>query len=536
MNYHSNTNYQTSFRVEDPNGQNFAAVQKILFDWMTTKEKDRRVTGGKKAFFYRCDWENLFRTRSSVATETFLSEEGKAWAMKYTHADRDMGPRRFWYTDVGLRQMAGEVVVSIRISYAWNTEDLGADPVPPQPSVPYFVRRILDLLPVFSGRKEFRLIQKPIVFREVGQGKLLCDFITSTERRYPLIVVNGEGDVLKREANQLATQLAGKCQIAVIADNADLAAEVREYLNRDYRVDYGRLRVFFPFSQRHNSVTRHRWYNVDSPEYDEQRNGILNGLLRNNALQEPGAVESITQVKQLIVRAKITQAREETGADGAQLEEFYRLFEEVEKERDEYKAQSEAFAAEVDAQEELARQYKFKAEQLEAALAHSHEGSGTIELTVPSKLPGTLDEVVSFGMQCFQRLVFTDHAVRSAGKADDCDCVSEAWEILWQMNEILHPMKFESNRPQDLEKLFGEKSRYALGMSEGRNTKRDSGLMALRKVECNGKTFDITPHIKHGNKAPKMIRIHFAFDEDAKKIVVGFIGSHLENATSRKIK
>jgi hypothetical protein len=536
MNYHSNTNYQTSFRIEDPEGLNFEAVQEILYEWLTTKEKDRVVISGRRMFLYRCAWDNLFRTRASISTETYLSQEGNAWALNYTHADRDLGARRFWYTDVGLRQFQGEIVVSIRISYAWHREDLNTDPIPPEPSVPYFVRRILDNLPVFSGRKDFKLIQKPIVFHEVGQGKLLVDFIQSPERRYPLIVVNGDTDLLKREANQLATQLAGKCQVAVIADNPDLAAEVREFLHRDYRVDYGRLRVFFPFSTRQNSLTRHRWFKVDSPDYDDQRAGILNGLLRNNALQEPGSVETITQVKQLIVRAKLTLARESSGENSAQLDEFYGLFQEVEKERDDYKAQAEAFAAEVDAQEELARQYRFKAEQLEAALDSMQEANSPVGFDVPSSLPSTLAEVVSLAMKCFPRIVFTEQAVRSSSKADDCDCVAEAWEMIWQMSEILHPLKFNADGPQDLEKLFGEKSRYELGMSEGRNTKRDASLMALRKVEHEGKSYDITPHIKHGNRAPKMVRIHFAFDDDAKKLVVGFVGSHLENATSRKMK
>jgi len=70
-------------------------------------------------------------------------------------------------------------------------------------------------------------------------------------------------------------------------------------------------------------------------------------------------------------------------------------------------------------------------------------------------------------------------------------------------------------------------------MSEGRNTKRDKKLMDLRLLDFNGKQYDITPHLKHLNNEPKSVRIYFDFDEDTKKIIIGHIGRHIPNATTK---
>jgi hypothetical protein len=83
------------------------------------------------------------------------------------------------------------------------------------------------------------------------------------------------------------------------------------------------------------------------------------------------------------------------------------------------------------------------------------------------------------------------------------------------------------------EKTFREKTGYELAMSEGKQTQDDKKLMRLRKIVHDGREYDITPHVKHGNVEPKLVRVHFAFDEGAKKIVVGHVGRHIPNYTSK---
>ncbi len=108
-------------------------------------------------------------------------KEGDAWAVHFTEVDRQHGRARFWHSEIGLKQAAGVVVVSVRISFAWNTEYLNNEPEapPPSPSVPTVIRYMLNGNKVFSGRPEFQLKDKPIRFGNVGEGEALCTFIQS---------------------------------------------------------------------------------------------------------------------------------------------------------------------------------------------------------------------------------------------------------------------------------------------------------------------------------------------------------------------
>lgn len=535
--HNSHTNYQTSFRVEDSDACNLHRIQIILLNWLTEKKREWFLESVAKDFLFRGDWVSPTNKHSRIETDTFLDGANKAWAMRYSHADTQLGPRRFWYVDVGLHKVANEVIVFIRNSYAWHAEDLGAEQEAPGTSVPKFIPKILEGTSlVYSGRREFRLIQKPAVFRNVGQGLALSQFITSTERRYPLIVINGDDEELMKEAVKLAEELTGKCQVAVIGTNPDLAEEIRHCLSRDYRIDYGKLRVFFPFALRYNSVARHRWYDLKSADYSNQRPGILNGLLRNNSLLEKECIESVDAIRQLIAKSKFMALRDKAEAQSTDMKDFFELFDQVEKQRDENKQHADHYAREVDHLEEQVRQLTWKATELESRF--EAESAKTDDCTTSNlllKLPTNLKEAVEAASRFYPNIEFAEAAVDSASKADDCECIEEAWEIFGQMNNDLFRIKFETGGVKDLEAEFGNVSRYGLGMSEGKNTKKDARLMNMRQIIHNGTIYDITPHIKHGIRAPKMLRIHFAFDDARKKIVVGFVGSHLENATSRKV-
>jgi len=104
--------------------------------------------------------------------------------------------------------------------------------------------------------------------------------------------------------------------------------------------------------------------------------------------------------------------------------------------------------------------------------------------------------------------------------------------MLGYMNEVLYRLKFKDGE-KELERAFKDATGYDLAMSEGKMTKDDSKLMRLRRLQHGGEEYDITPHVKHGTQEPKLVRIHFAFDASGKKIVIGHIGRHIPNYTSK---
>lgn len=522
------THYQTSFRVKDPDGHVRRRLMEAVFKWVAGKEIDPRIETGLDEFSFQSHWPHMHRTKSSVHTETFLAKEGNAWAMHYVEVD---GRRRAWYSDIGLKQEGAMVIASVRISFAWNDEDLRSDREDPTTTVPRVVRLMMEANHVFSGRPEFRLLQKPIQFKKVGMGKALADFIQSPERRYPLVVFNGDFPEHLEEAAALARELTGKCQVAIVANNEELAEEIRLFLPTDYRVPWGFLRVFFPFGQQRNSPVRHRWYDARVAEYGAQRQGLISGLLRNHSLFESGAVETIEDIRRLENRAKLIRLEAASPEHKRQLDEFLEEHARVAAERDQFKQEAAAYATEVD---ERGREVS----ELRAECATYRDrlrklgGSASVAEVLPT-LPESLAEVAVAASRCFPHLIITDRAVDAAKDYSECKSVGETWEMLRHLEVCMYRLRFVDEGQKDLERTFRDETGYDLAMSEGAKTKQDKKLMRLRKIEHGGREYDITPHVKHLNNEPKAVRIYFAFDEDAKKIVVGHIGRHIPNATSK---
>jgi hypothetical protein len=533
----STTHYQTSFQVADPTGETLMRLKASVYGWIVTKEKDRRITTEKAGFFTRCDWRSLYGTHSSIATSSFYSEDGgDGWAIHYAEIDKDCGRKRFWYSDIGLKKNGDSVVVSVRISFAWNEEDLSHVQEAPSTTVPKVVRFIIQDNHVYSGRPEYRLVEKPIMFGKPGMGKALVDFIQAPDRRYPLIVFNGDGIEHVKEAAKLARELTGKALVAVVASNVELADEIKEFLPMDYRIPFGQFRIFFPFNNPRNTPQRHRWYDVDSADYTQQRQGIVYGLLRSHTLLEKGAVETVDGISGLVNRSKLSKLEAASPELQKQLNDFLEEHSKVATERDQAKAEASFFANEFDRLEEEVKKLEWRCKESQGRLDALGQNGNTVDTSqlLPS-LPTSLMQVAEVAGRFFNRLVITKEALESAEDYAKCQSINEAWEMLHHLNTTLWHLKFEDDSPKDLEKSFTEKTGYELAMSEGRKTKRDGKLMSLRILCVDGREYDITPHLKHQNNEPKSVRIYFAFDEEAKKIIVGHIGRHIPNATSKSM-
>jgi outer membrane murein-binding lipoprotein Lpp len=151
------------------------------------------------------------------------------------------------------------------------------------------------------------------------------------------------------------------------------------------------------------------------------------------------------------------------------------------------------------------------------------------------RLPSSVKEVAETIQQLFpSELVFTPRGLKSTEDRGR-DLIADAWECLYALATVLHPLLFDAaDQNVDLERVFKEKTGFELGMSEGRSTKKDKKFMKLRQDVFEGRTIDITPHVKIGNKEPRLLRVHFFVDQDKKRIVIGHCGGHLDNFSTRR--
>jgi len=548
----SHTHYQTSFVVTKETGNPFHELQVIILRWLQTKrdpELDWRLNHNRNEFFRKCEFSNLHGTHSKITTNTYYEKEAtpssNVWAIRYQHSDSKLGTRRFWYTDITLRERGQSVVFFARVSYAWNREDLGSEHSIPDTNVPGFIKQIINAdFEVYSSQKTFCLKNIPLVVSRPGQGQPLATAIKSNDRKYPIVVVNGEDPELIEEAKYLAANLAGKCQVILIKENAELAEEIRLCLPKDLWIRLGTIRVFFSFNNRTANPRRHRYFNPQTNEYSTQRKGIINGLLRTHPLIEHDAVESVFEIDSLIRKLRF---KEFISNHQDQKDELEPIIEELELILGEKKKleeslqmsqqEAEEYAIMVDDLEKEKRGLESKIQALNPKHNLQKTQLAKIETVESmSSLPETLEDVAKwFGKAHSDKLILCHSAIESANDYEQFTELKEAWRMFNDIINVLWKMKFESSSKFE-ENSFNSHSRFTLSMTEGKNTKRDSSLMALRKVTHCGTEYDITPHIKWGTQMPRMLRINFAFDEEKQKIVVGYVGPHLDNATTKTLK
>ena len=304
------TNFQTSFCVTgDDIPKVYTGMKRVVFQWLTGKEKDPILKGKKLDFFKRVGpLKNLDQTNASIQTDYFLNNDEKRWAVRYSHPDQEA--RRFWYVDIGLTQKPDRVVFSIAVAYAWQETYLGDQSTAPSPNIPWVVNGILENAEnhgwaCYSGDPSIPITRSPLSIVNPGEGRSVWDMIANHSRRIPLIVVNGAN--VRDIAEYLAARLQGKAVIVHITDNDELAQEIRHYIPHDMAIRHGTIRVFFPVRPQARRPKRHRFFDPKSDTFEGDQEMIVQSILKNYTLREPDSTTDIIDIGSRIKRLKLTQ-------------------------------------------------------------------------------------------------------------------------------------------------------------------------------------------------------------------------------------
>ena len=107
-----------------------------------------------------------------------------------------------------------------------------------------------------------------------------------------------------------------------------------------------------------------------------------------------------------------------------------------------------------------------------------------------------------------------------------------------QMAVNLWPLYFESHDEEGaIDSRYQAESGYELAFHESSMTNNNASLKKLRERSYDGRTVDITPHVKGKcGKRDSKFRVHFCVDNEKKLLVIGHCGAHLETAGTRKVR
>ncbi|MBQ6374837.1 MAG: hypothetical protein IJJ45_10175 [Clostridia bacterium] len=148
-------------------------------------------------------------------------------------------------------------------------------------------------------------------------------------------------------------------------------------------------------------------------------------------------------------------------------------------------------------------------------------------------MPRTNRDVVEYFRLIFaDRLGFTERGMRTAA---DCDInPAMLWECLYHTATALVDLYRDSVR--DVEDRFKAATGWEMAPSEGSQTRKIAGFMEQRRDVYEGREISVEPHVKFPRSSRRTgaayQRLYYAYDPPTGRVVVGYVGDHLENFSS----
>ena len=150
-----------------------------------------------------------------------------------------------------------------------------------------------------------------------------------------------------------------------------------------------------------------------------------------------------------------------------------------------------------------------------------------------AKMPKTNEDVLAYFQLVYaDRLGFTERGQKTAIK---CDINPEMlWACLYRVARVL--VDLYRNGVMEIENAFKESTGWELATTEGAETRKIAEYMNQRIDVYEGREISVEPHIKFPKSVlktgAKYQRLYYAYDPLSRKIIVGYVGDHLENYLS----
>lgn len=551
--------YQTSFVVDNDTqtGANkLYQAQYVIGEWVKEHERKRFRLNRDKTSSFLIDGSFTHRAYytskcSWCKTDYCLEEDSTAWAIQYTHRDSNVWDV-FWVSDIGLRAFneSGRLVVNVQISYKVSTKHaLSGESYEPDVSIPWCVEALLESFKgsrFFSGEQDVTEgIGQAITIKDAAQAAHIVSYIESKERKLAVVLILGESKDVQKEADYLSNNLFGKSLVYVVPYKIDIKKVFGQF-----KLEFNEC-LFIPNFHVHPELRRKlRYFVTDAKAIEKHHQIILHSWLGYHLINEQGAVSDIYSVQLLIRRQKFfkltNQIKDSVPAEEyerikTELEETSGLFELSEAERKELEEKAvklEDRVGELETRnldleiekEDLKDQYATEVYNMRAAQDSLSRKSADSGVVLPREYPDSFAALKNFE-PFYQHLAFAEKAWDPALAYRTFKDFAIAWEMLHDLDQKLWEIVFVKRG--DIEHEFEASTTFEYAKGEGAQTSKNARLAQLRKFEFEGKKYEMWPHLKYSNKPGKQLRIHFAFDNDRQRIIVGFIGEHMDNATTQ---
>lgn len=539
--------YKTQFTVTAVNsGENYDMLWQIvqhIRGWMTHKwnYKGRKVLTREFS-----DWSRL-KNGGKIYTEDnvvfiegeylYDEESGETdWACRVVENFelKDGTSPRQWVTDIGFEQKEHDsALISCTVSYSNRAQFIGPYQPTPGASVPNLIRRILGDRSLRCSIGNDTVCVNPLELK-VGGWPDFMKRVTDADRKMPFLLISPTYDAGEDgsaafliDPQALQTIIFGTARVYYAAEPALIDEAL--HLNPEYACYDGAIHVYLPGG-------RHRWIGAeDIRKYgpDEMMLFIRRAFAESvNYFDSYFMMEDCRHKKLLLDNRlhmeELKRRHDEAANDLDKVEsdfieasdlaiEWEQKYHDVVNERDNYKAINDEYQKMFDEKRDSGNGWQ------------SVDGA----VSVLSELPELTDHKIEladvvgyFRFALADRMAFTEKLFKNCTLTP-----SQLWKYLYALGTQMVAL-YRAPGNGDIYRKFHQATGIEAGRGQGHQTRDNPKLMQLYSLEWNGETINIEPHLKCSNYQ----RIYFGYSTKYDKLVVGHIGEHIDNATTRKVK
>jgi len=456
--------------------------------------------------------------------------------VRLTHGDKEVRGRQ-WITEIGIKRehSTSEIECSILL----KTEEISTRVEGKiQPTVPFVVHELLKHCPLSPNTIGLSTASLDNWSDTEAFGYL----INQPDRHHPLVFVSPSpsGEYLIN-VEQLRFFLEGIAEIVLIPVGAN-TFKMGEMLGSQYIVWGGGINIIFPEVHLYGSrfcPTKRLTpdaINAIENENDNREREILSIVTHRVNLPNSWRHISLDKVNEQIQKDERKRLREQAIQTGKTndyvdfLEGYVAEIEQKMSTAENRANENETMFLEVDDEN---RQLKYEIEGLKLSLSHIPQ-SKSVDipdyigrlLDTTSKYMTPKESLMVISSLFSERLVVLDSAFKSADDSDEFKEKKQAFQLLWKLSNEYWMALADGKGDVEARQVFG-KNEYA--SNEGETAGSNKRAKSARTFEYKGKSIEMMKHVKHGVKdsASETIRIHFDWDAEDKKIVIGYCGPHL---------
>ena len=496
------------------------------------------------------------QTKHHFTTEELLSGQefrfGGQWVRTYRADDREpylygilfSNPDisvsgRQWITEIGIRGDGDCVMCTVLLETSDISTRVRDIPVTTKPKLIKYLISNCQPSPETVGTS----IQK--VESDEDSLKAFLSIIERPERNYPIVLVSHRFDGTSViSPRTLQGHLVGLAQVVVVDENMD-SWFMERVVGRRYSAWGGAINIIYPSGGR--DFCRNKLYVLDELESLLSESVNINLDILSRITHYSNGRKKRQHFSPYDVRAKravdFRQSLKERYESAAENEGQYELLEEAFKQIEEYenilKLKEKDFQKELEAanqelldllendEEKESEIWRLKAKisALESAGAENHASKLPIEAMEALRTP-TPEKCLQILESTFpDRIEILESAWKSARESDKFKHVQKLADLLLRLSTDYYK-KISSGPDSEARRVFGPNEFSA---QESESVRNNDELSRKRTFEYRGEPVQMYRHLKIGvaDNVSETIRVHFYWDSDRKKIVIGYCGPHL---------